>query len=145
MDAFIQAVEDARHRLSRQEGSTVSVRELLRRAGFDESQRAGVAYHLNPNRHDGSKPHRVPAETVRRLAEVLRPAISHDELQRAAQTAAGFNVADQGDPAVVVQRYLGDENVSEEEKQAVTARLLEIIATETRRGRPAATGGDVIR
>ena len=131
MDAFIRAVEDARHQLIRQEGQNVSVRELVRRAGFDESQRAGVTYHLNPKRHDGSKAHRVPADVVKKLAAVLP--VSEDELSHAAQVAAGFTVADTNHPdvAVVLQRFYGDTEVTEEEKRQVTSRVLQIIAQQT--------------
>lgn len=132
VDAFIQAVEEARRALIRQEGRDVSVRELIRRAGFSESRRAGVSYHLNPriNRERG---HKVPADIVTKLAAVLP--ISEEELARAAQVAAGFNVIDtsSSDPAFVVARYFGDEEVSEEEKRATTARLLQILAEESQR------------
>jgi hypothetical protein len=132
VDAFIQAVEDARRQLIRQEGRDVSVRELIRRAGFAESQRAGVAYHLNP-RIDRSRGHKVPPELVTRLAAVLP--ISEEDLARAAQVAAGFNVVDtsSSDIAFVVARYFGDEEVSDEEKQATTARLMQIITEELQR------------
>lgn len=136
VDAFIRAVEDARQRLSRAEGTHVSTREVLRRAGYDDNQRAGVAYHLNPNRHPGDRPHRVPVEVVRRLAAVLP--VSEDELAQAAQVAAGFTLAqpaDHPDVAVIVARYLGDDAVSEADKRAVTARLLQLIADETSRNR----------
>lgn len=132
VDAFIQAVEDARRQLIRQEGRDVSVRELIRRAGFPESQRSGVAYHLNP-RIDRTRGHKVPAEIVRKLAAVLP--ISEEDLARAAQVAAGFDVVDtsSSDVAFVVARYFGDEDVSEEEKRATTARLLQILAEESQR------------
>lgn len=135
MDAFIRAVEDARHRLIRQEGSNVSMRELIRRAGYSEAQRPSIAYHLTPSRHDGKKPHRVPPELVRRLAAVLP--VSEDELSRAAQVAAGFTVVDpEGGPdlAYVASRFYGDEDVTDQEKAAVTARLLQIIAEHSARG-----------
>src|SRR5690242_17817310 len=126
MDAFVRAVEDARHRLIQKEGQNVSVREIVRRAGYSEGERAGVTYHLNPNRHRGDKPHRVPADLVKRLAAVLP--ISDDELAHAAQLAAGFTVAaDEGRPdvPVVLQRFYGDESVSADERREVTARLLQ--------------------
>jgi hypothetical protein len=132
VDAFIQAVEDARRQLIRREGHDVSMRELIRRAGFEESQRAGVAYHLNP-RINRKRGHKVPAEVVRKLAGVLP--ISEEQLVHAAQVAAGFNVVDtsSSDVAFVVARYFGDEEVSEEEKRATTARLLQILAEESQR------------
>jgi hypothetical protein len=46
---FPAGVDEARRRLIRDEGQNVSVRELIRRAGFDDSRRTSVARHLNPN------------------------------------------------------------------------------------------------
>lgn len=134
MDAFIQAVEDARRQLIRREGRDVSIRELIRRAGFPDSRRAGVAYHLNP-RIDRSRGHKVPPDVVEGLARALAPVVSEEDLARAAQVAAGFNVVDtsSSDVAFVVARYFGDEEVSEEEKRATTARLLQILAEESQR------------
>jgi hypothetical protein len=130
MDAFIQAVDDARRRLIREEGRNVSLREIIRRAGYSEKERPSVFYHLNQNRHTGEGSHRVPDELVTRLAQVLP--ITEGELRKAARVSAGFNVADEGpDVAYVVARFFSDENVSAEEKRAVTARLLQIIADET--------------
>lgn len=132
MDAFIQAVEEARRALIRLEGQDVSEAELLRRAGYSKNQMPGAYYHLNPRvtRKGG---HKVPAELVQRLASVLP--ISEEDLSRAAQVAAGFNVVDtsSSDVAFVVARYFGDEEVSDEEKRATTARLLQIIAEESQR------------
>jgi len=132
MDAFVRAFEDARQRLIRDEGRNVSVREVIRRAGFDDSQRAGVAYHLNP-RKEWPRGHNVPAEVVRRLAAVLP--VSEEELMRAAQVAAGYNVVERpwADVSVVVARFFGDKDVSDQEKQEVSARLLQIIADEATR------------
>lgn len=106
----------------------MSVRELVRRAGFQEKKRAAVAYHLNPNKHDGTRSHQVPPEIVRGLASVLP--VSEDELADAARVAAGFTVVDERGPDVtaVLQRFYGDDDVSDEEKRAVTARVLQIIA-----------------
>lgn len=129
MDAFIAAVEDARHRLIRQEGQNISMRELIRRAGYDDSQRAGVAYHLNKNKKWVGG-HKVPPELVARLAEVLP--ISHEELTKAAQVAAGYNLKVPGaDLPAAYARFLGDHEIDEDEKREVTARLLQIIADET--------------
>src|SRR4051812_41446456 len=131
MDAFIAAVEDARHRLIRAEGQNVSMREVIRRAGYDDSQRAGVAYHLNRNKKwDGG--HKVPPDLVARLAKVLP--ISHEELAQAAQVAAGYNLQVPGsDLPTAYARFLGDHLVADNEKHEVTARLLQIIADETAR------------
>lgn len=135
VDAFIEAAEAARRRLISAEGRDVSWREVIRRAGWTESERARVAYHLNTTKQ-WPKGHNVPAEIVTRLAAVLP--ISEQELQRAARVAAGFNVVDETpdtDAVAVVSRFYGSEDVSEEEKSEVTARLLQIIAEESRRGR----------
>lgn len=141
MDAFIQAVEDARHQLIRIEGQNVSVRELIRRAGFGDKRRPGVAYHLNPNRHTGDRPHKVPKDVIQRLATVLP--VTEEELSRAAAVAAGFNVVDRdildSDVTYVVARFAGDEDVSDEDMQAVTNRVFKILieAGEKRRQRRA--------
>lgn len=136
VDAFIEAAEEARRQLIRNEGQDVSWREVIRRAGYPESKRAGVAYHLNPN-VDRPRGHNVPPDIVSNLAKVLP--ISEQELSRAARIAAGYNVVDEaGEPdvAAVVSRFYGDEAVSAEQKAEVTARLMQIIAEEIRRGRP---------
>lgn len=139
MDAFIQAVDEARSQLIRAEGRNISVRELIRRAGFDDSQRPGVAYHLNPNRHTGQRPHRVPPELIKKLASVLP--ISEEDLSRAAAVASGLNVVDR-DPlssevTYVVSRFFGDENVTDADRQAATARILQIITEQTVKRGPA--------
>lgn len=132
MDSFQQAVEDARRQLIRNEGQNVSVREIIRRAGFEESRRTTVARHLNP-KLSWPKGHRVPPEVVQRLASVLP--ISEADLMKAAQTAAGYRVSDYGDRDLgyEVARFLGDEEVSEEEKARLRARLLQIVAEDLQR------------
>lgn len=130
VDAFIEAAEAARRRLIREEGQDVSWREVIRRAGYSESERARVAYHLNTTKQ-WPKGHNVPAEIVTRLAAVLP--ISEQELQRAARVAAGFNVVDESpdtDAVGVVSRFYGSDDVSDEEKAEVTRRLLQIISEE---------------
>lgn len=133
MDAFIQAFEEARARLISIRGRNVSVRELIREAGFDDSRRPGVAYHLNPNRHTGERPHRVPVEVIQKLAAVLP--ISEEELSRAAAVASGLNVVDRdvldSDVTYVVARFFGDERVGEDEMEAAKSRILQIIASQT--------------
>lgn len=133
MDAFIQAVDEARERLIRERGENVSVRELIRLAGFDDSQRPGVAYHLNRHRHTGDRPHRVPVDIIKKLARVLP--ITEDELMRAAAVASGLNVVDQdvlaSDVTYVIARFFGDETVTPDERQATVARILQIIAEQT--------------
>lgn len=137
VDAFIQAVEDARRELIRREGRNISIRSLIRRAGFDEAKRSGVAYHLNPNRHRGERPHRVPVEVIERLAEVLP--ISEEELSRAAAIASGLNVVDldvtASDVRYVVSRFYGSDEVTPEERAAATAHILQVIAEETSKQR----------
>lgn len=135
VDAFIEAAEDARRQLTRTEGREVSWREVIRRAGWSESDRGRVSYHLNRNT-DWPRGHNVPADIVSGLAKVLP--ISEADLARAARVAAGYNVVDSSpreDMAAVFSRFLGDTEVSEEEKAEVTARMLEIIAEESRRRR----------
>lgn len=131
MDAFIAAVEDARHRLRMMEDQDVSMREVIRRAGYTDEKRAGVAYHLNKKkRWPGG--HKVPPELVARLASVLP--ISHEELARAAQVAAGYTIQISGaDLPTAYVRFLGNTEVTDDEKREVTARLLQIIAEETSR------------
>lgn len=142
MDAFQRAVDDARRQLGLIEGRQITLSELLRMAGFPDRPTAdsgitvkGARYHLEPGNNAARKGgHRVPAELVTRLAAVLP--ISEDELQRAAQVAAGFTVQiDSGDPDIptMLARYLGDEAVTEEEKQQTAARLLQIIAEQSAR------------
>lgn len=144
MDAFIQAVDDARRALIRTEGRNVSVRELIRRAGFDDSQRPGVAYHLNPNRHTGEKPHRVPTEVIKKLSDVLP--ISEQELSRAAAVASGLNVVDRdildSEVTYVVARFVGDEDVPDEDVAAVTNRILQILADASEKRRQRRAEGD---
>jgi hypothetical protein len=140
MDAFIAAVEEARHRLIRKEGQNVSMREVIRRAGLD-GKRGGVSYHFNKVKKwpDG---HHVPPWLVAALTgprqdgkgkpgETVLP-ISYEELAQAAQVAAGFNVpVPGGDLATAYARFLGDHDVDESEKNQTTARILQIIADES--------------
>src|SRR4051794_32496873 len=131
MDAFQQAVDEACRQLIRDERQNVSVRELIRRAGFD-SRRASVARHLNPNQ-PWPRGHKVPPEIVRALAAVLP--ISESDLMKAAQLAAGYRVRgdEERDLGFEVARYLGDEEVPEEEKARLRARLLQIVAEDLQR------------
>lgn len=134
-DAFIDAVDNARRELIRQEGANVSVREIIRRAGFTDGERPGVAYHLNRRRHDGTKPHRVPLEVVNRLAAVLP--VSKEDLHRAAAVASGLTVVDRepltSEVEYVVARFAGNDEVTDAEWQATSTRLLQIIAKESAR------------
>ncbi|MGR7026731.1 hypothetical protein [Geodermatophilus sp. URMC 62] len=132
MDAFQQAVDEARRQLIREEGQNVSVRELIRRAGFDDSRRAAVARHLNPNLR-WPKGHRVPPGIVRALAAVLP--LSESSLMQAAQMAAGYRVDEEEprDLGFEVARFLGDADVSAEEKARLRAQLLQLIAEDLQR------------
>src|SRR5918998_4160086 len=132
MDAFQRAVDEARRQLIREEGQNVSVRELIRRAGFDDSRRASVARHLNP-KQPWPKGHKVPPDIVRALAAVLP--ISESDLMKAAQVAAGYQVRgdEQRDLGFEVARFLGDREVPEEEKARLRARLLQLIAEDLQR------------
>lgn len=131
MDAFQQAVEDARRQLIRDEGRNVSESEMIRRAGL-RNRRSTVARHLNPNL-SWPKGHRVPPEIVQALAAVLP--ISEADLMKAAHTAAGYPslAEDRMDLGYEVARFLGDEDVSEGEKAQLRARLLQIVAEDLQR------------
>lgn len=132
MDAFQRAVDDARRQLG------ISVSELLRRAGFPEHPgetegrtARGARRHLetryNATRKGG---HRIPPELVTKLAAVLP--IDEADLRRAAHVAAGFNVTiehpEGRELPDLLARYMGDEEVTEAEKQETAAHLLKIIA-----------------
>lgn len=136
VDAFIEAVENARRELIRREGRNVSYRELIRRAGFSDKDRPGVAYHFNSNKHTGDKPHRVPTRIIERLASVLP--ITEEELSRAAAVASGLNVVDQditaSDVRYIVSRFYGNDDVTPEERARATAHILAIIAEESAKG-----------
>lgn len=126
-DPFVSLVDEARRRLTRQEGREVSVREVIRRAGYSEAERAKISYHLADRPRRGA--HRVPHELVERLAEVLP--VSYDELRRAALEAGGYNVVEATptpDVLGLVTRYLDADDVDEAEKAETSRRLLEEIA-----------------
>lgn len=132
-DPFVRLVEEARRRLTAEEGREVSVREVIRRAGYSEAERAKVAYHFQ----DKPRPrgHRVPHELVERLAGVLP--VSYDELRRAALAAGGYHVTEPSpvpDVLGLVTRYLDDEDVDDDEKTETSRRLLEEIARRMRPG-----------
>jgi 16S rRNA C967 or C1407 C5-methylase (RsmB/RsmF family) len=135
MDPFIEAFEAARSRLIAKERQNVSVREVLRRAGITESERPGASYHLNKRKHTGDKPHQVPPWLVRKLATALPVRLA--DLEDAARASAGFQQIEERpsrtDVTYMVQRFYGDEEVTPEERAAVTARLLQILAEESAR------------
>jgi hypothetical protein len=87
VDAFQQAVEDARRQLSNLDGRDVSVRELIARSGLPASKRSAVSYHLNA-RIERKRGHHVPQEIVQALADVLL--IPCEQLAGPARIAAGF-------------------------------------------------------
>ena len=132
MDAFAQAVDDARRRLSRLEGHEVSIRDLARRAGLPEST---LHYTLRDRPGAGGR-RRVRLEVVEKLAAVLKPVITRAELIRAAQVAAGYQVVEENhdapDLGQMVIRYM-QEPRTREEQMDVLARLNEILAAEMRR------------
>lgn len=134
-DAFAQAVEDARQRLIRAEGRNVPIRELARRAGVANST---LAYHLKSERQGGGR--RIDRSLVEALASVLP--ISEDELMRAAQVAAGYQVREPEFPdlGAAVTRFLDDGHVPESEKRQLRARLADILAEEMRKAAEARNG-----
>lgn len=124
MDAFAQAVEDARQALSRSEGRDVSIREVARRAGISSST---LSYNLKGER-------RPKPALIQALSRALQ--VPEDELMRAAQVSAGYTVrGDRPDLGWEVARFLDDDDVDEEAKLELTARLAEIVASEMRKVR----------
>lgn len=136
MDAFAQAVEEARERLQRTEGRTITNAELARRAGVAKST---LSYNLSPSRSADGR--RVSPDLIRALAQVLP--ISEEDLTRAAQVAGGYQTQSEELPDLgyAVVRYLGREDVTEEDKRRLTARLAEIIAEEIRKEVPKQRNG----
>lgn len=128
MDAFAQAVEEARDRLAHSEGRTISNRELARRAGIAEST---LAYNLSEKR--AAEGRRVSPELIRKLAVVLP--IGEDDLTRAAQVAAGYQTQSDELPDLgyAVTRFLSRDDVTPEAKRQLTIRLAEIVAEEIRK------------
>lgn len=127
-DAFAQAVEDARQRLSQQEGRNISDRELARRAGVNHRT---LSYNLSPDRASSGR--KINPDLVRALAKVLP--ISEADLSRAAHVAAGYQVRgdEQPDLGYEVARFLDRDDVDEDAKRELTARLAEIVAAEMRK------------
>lgn len=131
VDAFERVVAEARDRLSAREGRTVSWRELVRRAGFDDSHFGRVSYHLLPRQR--KRGHHVPRWLIDALVPVLP--VSREDLERAASEAAGYDVERPGDPqtpddvVVLVTRVLNDERVDPAERDRIG---LEVMAAITR-------------
>lgn len=134
-DPFVQAVDDARRELSRQQGRDIRIPELAQLSGISRST---LYYHLRRDA-DRQGGHRVPREIVRALAAVLP--ISEDELMKAAQVAAGYQTEGGGgdlpDYGFEVARFLDSDDVSEEDKATLALRLSEILADHLRRNIPA--------
>jgi hypothetical protein len=132
MDAFAQAVDDARRRLSRLEGHEISIRDLGRRAGIPEST---MNYTLKDRPGAGGR-RRVRLEVVEKLAEALKPVITRAELVRAAQVSAGYQVTEEveeeTDLGRMIVRYL-QEPRTRQERLELLAQLNEILASEARR------------
>lgn len=116
----------------------LSVSEMLRRAGFPEGKPAGgglsmkgARAHLEESQTRARKKpvHRIPPELVTKLAAVLP--ISEAELLRAAELAAGYAVPlrpKHPDFVGMLARYLGDKEVTEEDKLEVESALLRVLA-----------------
>ena len=139
VDAFERAVSDARDRLSAREGSVVSWRELVRRAGFDDTDFGRVSYHMLP-RERTRNGHHVPTWLIDALVPVLP--IGRGELMRAAAEAAGYDVTEGGgsaaDPDSVitqVTRLLDDETIDPTERERIGLEVMQAItrAMQTRR------------
>lgn len=129
MDAFAQTVEEARQRLIRAEGGrNISHRELARRAGVNHRT---LSYNLNPDRPATGR--RIDRDLIAALARVLP--VSEEDLVRAAQVAAGYQVREPDFPDLgsAVTRYLNDGDVPESEKRRLRARLADILADEMRK------------
>lgn len=131
VDAFERAVSDARDRLSAREGSQVSWRELVRRAGFDDGEFGRVAYHLLPRARTRNG-HHVPGWLIEAMAKVLP--ISRGELMRAAAEAAGYDVTEGGGSAVEpdsvvtqVTRLLDDESIEPAERERIGLEVMQAI------------------
>lgn len=131
-DAFTRAVAEAKDRLSAREGRTVSWREVVRRAGYEDDTDFGkISYHLLPrDRSRGA--HLVPTYIIDAMAKVLP--ISRAQLMRAAAEASGYEVAAaENEPApedvvVLVNRVLeGVDDPAERDRIG-----LEVVAAITR-------------
>lgn len=136
-DAFIRAVDAALDRLARDEGKRISIRKLLERAGADDAMRAKCFYHLNRNR-DWPRGHRVPVDVVELLTGQLP--VGREELARAAQVAAGFDVEislEGPDHHIRAIARFFSEGEDEEEKHRIFAEVQRLMADEAQRQRQA--------
>jgi len=134
-DAFTRAVAEARDRLSSREGRTVSWREIVRRAGYDDPKMFGrISYHLLPRDRDRGA-HLVPAYIIEAMAKVLP--ISRAELMRAAAEASGYDLEGSemtpSDVVVLVTRTLQD--VDPDERDTIGSEVIEAILRARRRDR----------
>lgn len=133
VDAFQDAVEDARRQLSILEGRDVSIAELIKRSGLPKSKRSAVYYHLNPSL-ERKRGHHVPQDIVEALADVLL--VPYEQLAGPARVAAGFQeISSHPDLPALVARYLGDPEVDESRRDEVAARLLDVLARNAQRRR----------
>ena len=138
VDAFERAVAEARERLSAREGRNVSWRELVRRAGFDDSEFGRVSYHLLPRARTRNG-HHVPGWLIDALEPVLP--ISRADLVRAAAEAAGYDVREVSDPrspdevVTMVTRLLSDKEVDQAERDRVAAEVLAAVSRAMQRDR----------
>lgn len=134
VDAFQEAVEDARRQLSALEGRDVSEAELIERSRLPKRRRSAVYYHLNPS-IERKRGHHVPQDIVQALADVLL--VPYERLATAARVAAGYQEERTNHPDLpaVVARYLGDPTVDEALRDEVAARLLDVLARNAQRRR----------
>lgn len=141
VDAFERLVSDARDRLSAREGSTVSWRELVRRAGFDDASFGRVSYHLLPRARP--RGHHVPTWLIDALTPVLP--VSRADLMRAAAEAAGYDMSSEDEKpdgvVVLITRVLNDENVEQSERDRIGLEVMAAITRAMQRERRAGQGG----
>lgn len=104
----------------------MSIRELARRADIPHTT---LVYNLKSD----ARNRRIDRDMIRKLASVLP--ISEDDLMRAAQVAAGYQVRSDEVPdlGAAVVRFLDDGEVSPTEKRRLRARLADILAEEMRK------------
>ena len=142
VDAFEEAVSRARDRLGDVEGSPVSWRELVRRAGFVDGDVGRVSYHLLPRER---RRHHVPAWLIEALAPVLAPVISRTDLHRAAASAAGYSLEGASEDAALlvpmVTRVLDDDSLDDDERQRLGLAAIAAITHAMQRDRPRTAGG----
>lgn len=148
VDAFERLVAEARDQLSANEGSTVSWREIVRRAKFADVDFGRVSYHLLPRPR--TRGHHVPAWLIDKLVPVFAGIVTRLDLNRAAAEAAGYQLADGAidDEAAqlvpMLVRVLGDRSKSADELQRLSDAALEVIVAQRRRLRDASSGAPAV-